>query len=130
MVTEEKKERGLGLRSMRQVNVAFMAKLGWRMLSEPNPLWARVLRHKYCKGRNDINMFIAKQNSSNLWKWIVEASDVLRAGVKASIGNVVKTSFWKQRWATPEPLHDLTPLKISPHIVDATVEEMWERISR
>lgn len=44
-VTKPKMEGGLGFRSMRQVNAAFLAKLGWRLLAEPDALWARVIRH-------------------------------------------------------------------------------------
>ena len=46
-VNKTKREGGLGIKSMRQVNSAFLAKLGWRILAEPQSLWARVLRAKY-----------------------------------------------------------------------------------
>lgn len=39
---------GLSIPSARQANSAFLTKLGWRVLTEPNALWARVLRSKYC----------------------------------------------------------------------------------
>lgn len=52
---------GIGIRSSRQANSAFLTKLGWRVLSEPSSLWSRVLRHKYCKGRCDIDMFTPHQ---------------------------------------------------------------------
>lgn len=62
-VTAPKREGGLELRSMRQANVAFLAKLGWRLLAEPRKLWARVIRSKYCEGRRDIDMFKRKPDS-------------------------------------------------------------------
>lgn len=34
-VTKDKENGGLGLRSMRQANAAFLSKLGWRMMEEP-----------------------------------------------------------------------------------------------
>lgn len=34
-VNKSKREGGLGIKSMRQVNSAFLAKLGWRLLAEP-----------------------------------------------------------------------------------------------
>lgn len=79
-VTKPKKEGGLGLRSMRQTNVVFMAKWGWKLLTEPNTLWARVLRHKYCSGRCDMDMFACKPNSSNVWKGIVDGIPILKKG--------------------------------------------------
>lgn len=35
VITKPKKEGGLGIRSMRQAKSAFLAKLGWRLLAEP-----------------------------------------------------------------------------------------------
>jgi len=51
VLTKEKENGGLGLRSLRQLNSACLMKLGWRFLSEPAALWARVLKDKYCHGR-------------------------------------------------------------------------------
>lgn len=58
------------MRSARQANSAFLTKLGWRILTEPNALWARVLRAKYCKGRCDVDMFEPKIGMSNVWNGI------------------------------------------------------------
>lgn len=63
---------GLGIRSAWQANSTFLTKLGWRMLVEPESLWSRVLRHKYCKGHSDIDMFAPTKNMSNVWKEITE----------------------------------------------------------
>ncbi|KAL9242085.1 hypothetical protein vseg_016121 [Gypsophila vaccaria] len=38
MITKPPSCGGLGIRSMRQANAAFMAKLGWRLLNEPQSL--------------------------------------------------------------------------------------------
>nr|GEY28508.1 reverse transcriptase [Tanacetum cinerariifolium] len=43
---KDRKEGGLGMRSMRQANGAFLTKLGWRMPAEPKSLWSQVLRSK------------------------------------------------------------------------------------
>jgi len=46
VVTKEKAQGGLGLRSMRQLNSAYLMKLGWRLTAEPSTLWARILKEK------------------------------------------------------------------------------------
>ena len=38
-VIKEKEDGDLGVRRMRSMNLAFMAKLGWRLLLEQNELW-------------------------------------------------------------------------------------------
>ncbi|GKC43047.1 putative ribonuclease H protein [Tanacetum coccineum] len=62
---KDRKEGGLGIRSIRQANAAFPNKLGWRMLAELTSLWSQILRSKYCKGRCDLDMFPPIKNSSN-----------------------------------------------------------------
>lgn len=42
-----KEDGGLGFRSLRLVNAAFMMKLRWALLSNKDALWAQVLRFKY-----------------------------------------------------------------------------------
>ena len=39
----------IGTKSNEDLNSASIEKIGWRMIHEPDALWARVLRHKYCK---------------------------------------------------------------------------------
>ena len=44
-----KEAGGLGFQSMRQVNSAFLAKLGFRLVTKKEKLWSRILRAKYCQ---------------------------------------------------------------------------------
>lgn len=106
-VTKPKNAGGLGIRSMRQANSAFLTKLGWHVLAEPEALWSRVLRQKYCEGRCDVDMFKARSDASNAWKGITENLDVLKKGVGVAVGNGIKTAFWNHPWVTTTPLIDL-----------------------
>ena len=51
-VIKDKESGGLGIRSMRQLNSAFLMKLGWRLKTEPATLWTRLLKEKYCQKRD------------------------------------------------------------------------------
>ena len=51
-VIKEKAKGGLGIRSMRHLNSAFIMKLGWRLKTEPSALWVCILKKKYCRGRD------------------------------------------------------------------------------
>lgn len=117
---------GVGLRSARQANSAFLTKLGWRVLTEPNALWSRVLRYKYCKGRCDIDMFTPTSTMSNVWRGITENAQWLRKGTSTAIGNGKKTLFWDHIWATDTHLRELAIAPIPPSIDGSTVCEMWE----
>lgn len=121
-----KAQGGLDMRSARQANAAFLTKLGWRVLSEPNALWSRVLRSKYCKGRCDIDMFNPKKGSSNVWVGITDNARFLCEGMRTSIGNGMNTLFWDHNWATNKPLSSLASQEIPAELLGATVGEMWE----
>ena len=120
-----RKEGGIELRSARQSNAAFLTKLGWRMLTEPNSLWSSVLRHKYCRGRCDIDMFQPTSNMSNVWKEITDNAAWLKKGSAVAIGNGQITLFWDHCWATNIPLRSLAVASIPTELDGATVEEMW-----
>ena len=51
IVTTTKEYGGLGIRNMRSMNIAFMAKLGWWLLTAKNELWVSILQTKYVRGK-------------------------------------------------------------------------------
>ena len=83
IMTSQKKHGGLGIRSVKETNVAFMVKLGWRLLISKDELWAKVLQSKYIKGKTSLDKFSKKNRSSNAWQGIVAASTLLKEGLKA-----------------------------------------------
>lgn len=117
---------GIGIRSSRQANAAFLTKLGWRVLTEPNSLWSRVLRSKYCRGRCDIDMFQPTTNMSNMWRGITDNVNTLTKGAAAAVGNSKNTLFWDHVWAIGEPLREMVVQPIPLSVEGATVNEMWE----
>ncbi|XP_019172513.1 PREDICTED: uncharacterized protein LOC109167899 [Ipomoea nil] len=46
-VTRCKSNGGLGIQKLEEMNTAFLAKLGWRLIIEEDSLWAKVFRSKY-----------------------------------------------------------------------------------
>lgn len=125
-VNKSKGDGGLGIKSMRQVNSAFLAKLGWRLLAEPKSLWSRVLRAKYCDNRCDMDMFQTRKNASNAWRGIMSSIDVVRKGINMAVGNGARTFFWHHKWAANRPLIELAIVEPPLHIQDVTVQEMWD----
>lgn len=51
-VSKPMMEGGLGIRNLRLWNLCFIAKLGWKILTQPSKLWVQILKRKYCKGTN------------------------------------------------------------------------------
>ncbi|KAL2928203.1 hypothetical protein RDABS01_033951, partial [Bienertia sinuspersici] len=92
------------------------------MLSEPSSLWSRVLHGKYCKGRCIIDMLQPKENSSNLWRGIVDNVEYIHKGTQIAIGNGQSTLFWDHHWVVNQPLIDLGVKEVPPEIMGATVK--------
>lgn len=61
-----KKLGGVNLKSAKMMNMALLAKLGWRLMSNPGELWCKVLKSKYKVKDEDDAYFKEKQRSSNI----------------------------------------------------------------
>jgi len=111
-VIKDKEAGGLGIRSMRQLNSAFLMKLGWRLKTEPATIWTRLLKEKYCRGRELGNIAGRVHSCSNTWHRIMETMDLLNKGIGATIGDGRQTEFWNHKWMDGKTLsnHTLNPI--------------------
>ncbi|GAU36899.1 hypothetical protein TSUD_220680 [Trifolium subterraneum] len=66
-----KEDEGLGMRSPHQMNEAFLMKMLWNMINNPNDLWWKVLYSKYGRDK-DLRVAISAQPyDSLLWRAFV-----------------------------------------------------------
>lgn len=124
-VTQPKKLGGLGIRNARDMNKAFLTKLGWRMMNEDNSLWATVLVNKYMGGERNLEKIRPKQGASNAWTGIVDAAGILRDGWKKNPRNGRSTRFWEEALVLDEPLLNCALKDIPLEDTRKTVEEYW-----
>ena len=47
-----------------------MARLGWRILTDNDSIWAKIIRDKYVKN-NNFYIILKKSGDSNEWKEII-----------------------------------------------------------
>ncbi|CAN1752991.1 Putative ribonuclease H protein At1g65750 [Linum perenne] len=97
-VCQPKECGGLGLRSAKEMNLAFLMKLTWGMIKAPDSLWASVLRTKYLKHTS--NGLVPKKSKrwSSTWKGMNESWPIFTGGLFWSIHNGKRTNFWRERW--------------------------------
>jgi len=126
IVTREKTKGGLGIRNMRQLNSAFLMKLGWRWHSEPSALWVRLLKEKYTKGSDLITRMGQRQLSSNAWRGIVETMEMTTQGIGMAIGDGSRTDFWEHRWLDGKRLIEHTHHPISADSTLRRVRDFWD----
>ncbi|CAL1390513.1 unnamed protein product [Linum trigynum] len=118
-----KKQGGAGLRSLRQANLAMLAKGGWRILKEKDSLWTKVMREKYGRGQEDLNIIRPIQGSSFTWNSFSRAANLLRKGCAWNIKKGKHTKFWLDVWILQVPLIDVAVSTIPSDIEGAVVAD-------
>ena len=72
---------GLGIRKTAAVNIAFLAKLGWKFLTQPENYWVQQVRAKY----ESVEQFFAcrsKRSNSWVWKCLLRLRPFLKQGMR------------------------------------------------
>ncbi|CAN1797820.1 Putative ribonuclease H protein At1g65750 [Linum perenne] len=103
-----KSQGGLSLRSAKELNEAYLLKLGWQILKSPEKLWVRTLTNKYLKEVDDELTIRRKNWGSALWREVatIELDETEESRTVAEA--VDEYGEWDWRF-----LHNSLP----PHIV-------------
>jgi hypothetical protein len=119
-----KEQGGLGFRDYECFNQAFLAKQGWRLLTDPNSLCACVLKARYFRDGEFLNAACPKR-ASYTWKGIIHGRNLLREGLVWRIGNgesiKVADDNWIPRSGVQRPLGHLQeecPKRVCDFITD------------
>lgn len=108
VVTRDKEHGGLGIKKLEHMNLAFLAKLGWRLINEDESTWAKIMRAKYTNDNPDPNTWLPKSHSSIAWKGILKTIPILKKGQRKLIRNGRETRFWLDIWVGHRPLVEVT----------------------
>ncbi|CAL1397034.1 unnamed protein product [Linum trigynum] len=122
-MTQPKLQGGAGLRSLKQANLAMLAKSGWRLLKEKDSLWTQLMVAKYGRQRENLDIIRPIQGSSFTWRSFTKAADLLRKGCAWNIKNGKRTKFWLDPWVLQVPLKEVA----LGHIPESDTAEPIER---
>ncbi|XP_019200239.1 PREDICTED: uncharacterized protein LOC109193862 [Ipomoea nil] len=116
-VKKRKGDGGLGIRSLQDVNMAFVAKLCWRMRVEHDSMWTRVLSTKYdtVGGRRQTEVY---STASNAWQGIQGVTPALERGLTRIVRNGRTTRFWMDIWTHNQRLLRLDASASIPETLD------------
>ncbi|GKV46603.1 hypothetical protein SLEP1_g53576 [Rubroshorea leprosula] len=92
-----KRTGGLGFRAMRDFNLAMLGKQGWRLLTYPDSLAARLMKAKYFP-RSDLLHAEPKSPCSFTWRSIWYSAALLKQGCRRLIGDGRSTKIWGDPW--------------------------------
>jgi hypothetical protein len=75
----------------------FLAKQGWRLLTTPGSLCAKVLKARYYKDSEFMSAGCPKR-ASHTWRGIIHGRDLLKEGLVWCIGDGSQTKIWEDNW--------------------------------
>ncbi|XP_013718786.2 uncharacterized protein LOC106422541 [Brassica napus] len=108
-LTQPKHAGGLRFRDIEMFNDALLAKIGWRILSKPQSLVARVLLGRYARNSTFMDCPVSA-SSSHGWKSILAGREILRMSFSWSVGNGESIRVWHDPWLSCEtPLIPIGP---------------------
>ncbi|KAG2725587.1 hypothetical protein I3760_01G072600 [Carya illinoinensis] len=97
-ICQPKKDGGLGLRLMENMNMALIAKTGWEMSkSQSNSIWQHLLSKKYLKS-SVFETTISKATDSPFWKGLLTTRPLLKKGTCFKITNGLSVKVWSDPW--------------------------------
>lgn len=88
---------GLGFRDIETFNDALLAKIGWRLLKDPNSLLGQVLLSKYARHTSFLECH-ASATASHGWRSILAGREILLKGLGWTVGSGDQIRVWKDPW--------------------------------
>ena len=99
---------GLGLRKMREVNLALVSKLGWKLLNRVDSMWVSQLHCKHLSSRSFLSL-TSLSSSSWLWKGIQKTIPFISKGACNRIHSSSSLPIWSSTWIPSLPSFSPTP---------------------
>jgi hypothetical protein len=87
---------------MKDVNLALISKLGWKLLTGSESLWASQLTGKYLKTGSFLSPS-SHSATSWLWKGLQKSKPILSLGVCHRIHRTTSLSVWNSSWVPTLP---------------------------
>ncbi|CAL1377510.1 unnamed protein product [Linum trigynum] len=117
----------MGFRRLEHFNQALLAKIGWRILEEPQSLIAQVYKGKYFPSGTFLT---AQARSCPSWGWqsILFGHQLLESGLRWQIGNCQKAPLLTSSWIPQQhPLHPVYNPCVVPDGEGLKVEEVIQQ---
>ena len=88
---------GMGFRELELFNIALLGKHGWRFITNPNSLCARVMKTKYFPDV-DFMQATTPSSASPIWRAITAGREALKVGLVKRVGDGSTINIWSDSW--------------------------------
>uniref|UniRef100_A0A803QIF3 Reverse transcriptase zinc-binding domain-containing protein n=1 Tax=Cannabis sativa TaxID=3483 RepID=A0A803QIF3_CANSA len=92
-----KSKGGMGFRSLRDFNLSMLGKQGWRLMTRPNSLVAKVFKARYFPNGTFFSAELGN-NPSFVWRSLLEAQDLVRKGTRWCVGSGEDINVLHEPW--------------------------------
>jgi hypothetical protein len=96
-LAKPKVKGGMGFRDLELFNVSLLGKHGWRLMTNPSSLCARVLKDRYYPHSEFLQATIPARSSAT-WRAIVAGREALQLGLLKRIGSGRSVNVWQDAW--------------------------------
>ncbi|XP_060959199.1 uncharacterized mitochondrial protein AtMg00310-like [Cannabis sativa] len=100
-LSAHKANGGMGFRDFRDFNLALLAKQGWRLLTCGDTLMGKIFKARYFSTGSFLSATLGS-NPSYIWRSVLEAQDLVRAGVRKMVGDGSTTNILVDPWLADE----------------------------
>lgn len=123
---QNKEERGSRPKKIRIYKQALLAKLAWRVSTQTDEDWCKVIHAKYVPLEEAPYYLKSKQRASKTWQGIVWGANHLKATLKQRINNGERVGFWVDSWLNNEALIQQCIQPVQEEDILKPVREYWE----
>jgi hypothetical protein len=119
-----KNEGGLGIRRIRDMNLALMASRLWSIISKKNSLWVNWIYSDRLKDKSVWNYKVPASCGSS-WKKMMNLRPLYRQFFWSAIGDGTNTSAWYDFWCSIGPLCSY----ISPRMIHSAGFDVHSKVA-
>lgn len=128
VLCRSKEEGGLGFRDFTSFNQALLARMAWRILTQPHALVSQVLKAKYFPNRSFLHAD-SGSSPSYIWQSILWGSDLLQSGIRWRVGDGCNILVYFDKWLpTPTTFQTISPpsLPLNTRVCDLISGGFWD----
>ncbi|OVA12250.1 hypothetical protein BVC80_1779g20 [Macleaya cordata] len=109
-ICKDKGSRGLGIRSLKEMNNALLCKWHLRFSIEEDAWWRTLIAEKYsCEANGWDSKPTRKSYGVGLWRGICNQFNIFKGGLKYMVGPGHRVRFWTDWWIGEQPLYIVCP---------------------